>query len=742
MQNLVLLLSGNDASYMVAARGLFTTRFAGLHATSERILTWSHAKQICDSKRSKCIATTQLSYIKQWFGNNFDGTKHDNTGFYAERDGIKVVLIPDLMQVYSRPEGRHLLERYLQKLSNPELFVTADTFMYTELGGHNLEEWVRLGNDAFATAIDIETSKDGLTITSCAYTLGFVRGGNIVTRTCQVPVTPKNYKEAFTCIRRMNRTSSPKITQNGGYENSYFCRFNAPMHNWAFDTFHMSHAQFPELDRNLAFLASTHILNFKFWKDESLTNLYQYNAKDTHNTFWTFMGQLLRCREARMSFSYSNYRDEFFLCFPNHLCGQEGILVDDERRMANRALEVNRAETAQRRLAVLTGCPEINPNSSMQMKKLMSGVGRKVYESSDAKSMQQFAEAHPIHERLHDLVTDYREANKAISTYYDAELLGQRLLYEINSGATDSGRLASKASNFWVGTQIQNIPAKDDKKEANYKDCLCADPGWELFEVDKSQSESWCTGYLSRDSALIHTLHTSPDFHCTNASLFFGIPFEELYRAAYYEEDGTYHPEWKNKAIRNVAKRVNHGANYNMGWYILWQTMGTKEVLTAKKLLRLPEKYGIKETCQYLLAVFRETYPRVKGAWYDEVVAEVKNTGRLVGPTGWTRITFKKPWQNKLDLNACVAHPPQSLSVMLVNKSYYKTFKLQMNKYPGLLRLKAQIHDSLFGQYKIGHEYIVKEIEELMSVPVKVHGNLLTIPSDSTYGKKYWGDMK
>lgn len=732
--NALLYVGGNDASYVKFIRPSYV-RFSQVFLWGEKLLGWGNLKLRAAKVGAKLVGTTRFDDFSAWCPKTLRGTKEANLGHRFERDGITCVLLPDIKRAFTTNEGAFLIDRYLQKLSNPEKFIKMPPFTYTELGGWNLDEWVHIANQSFACAIDIETSREGLVITSCAYTFGIKQGGQIVTKTCCVKITPERFFEALTCMRRLNATQVPKIFQNGRYDNTYFLRFGAPVTAWYYDTYHMQHCLYAELDKDLSFLSSFYLLNFHHWKEEAGIDLYEYNAKDTHNTFWVFMAQMLHTTERRQNYAINNYLAEFPLVFPCIHCGQEGFLIDDERRKTARAKEVAKREAAQKSLSIITGAVTINPNSPKQMLALVTGMGYKCA-GTDAKTLQAFAEAHPVHERLHELITAYRESNKAISTYYDVELLAQRLLYELDPAGTESGRLASKASNYWCGTQIQNIPKY-------FKSCLMADPGWELFDVDKSQSESWCTGYLSQDANLMKTLHTSPDFHCTNASLFFGIPFNELYRAACIDEDGNEIPMWRNEDIRDVAKRVNHGANYNMGWFVLWQTMGTTALLEAKKLLGLPSYFGMRQIGTYLLDCFKRAYPRVKGEWYSEVVAEVKTTGKLTGPTGWTRRTFIQPWKDKPSLNSIVAHHPQSLSVQLVNKSFYRVWReLQLDKYAGKLRLKAQVHDSLVGQVKLGNRHIVKEIEDMMGVPCVIHGRTMTIPSDSKITGTYWGKLK
>ena len=188
-----------------------------------------------------------------------------------------------------------------------------------------------------------------------------------------------------------------------------------------------------------------------------------------------------------------------------------------------------------------------------------------------------------------------------------------------------------------------------------------------MSEVDNSQSESRCTAYISEDLQLIDSVENSPDFHCQNASLFFGIPFDQLFDVGKMKV--------LRKDIRTVSKRVNHGANYNMGPDVLVDTMGTAEVLRAGRLLGLPRGWSPRKIAEHLLTCFHKAYPNIAGKYYKEAIAEVVKTGMLVGATGWTRRTFLQPLKSKLALNAVVAHAPQSLSVMLVNKAFFRVWK-------------------------------------------------------------------
>src|SRR5256885_5972598 len=97
-------------------------------------------------------------------------------------------------------------------------------------------------------------------------------------------------------------------------------------------------------------------------------------------------------------------------------------------------------------------------------------------------------------------------------------------------------------------------------------------------EFDNSQSESRCTAYLSGDENLISAVESPKDFHAINIERFFGVPYSEVIGS---------NGEILNLELRNLSKRVNHGATYNMGSAMLLLTMGEENVVKAKILIKL-----------------------------------------------------------------------------------------------------------------------------------------------------------
>jgi hypothetical protein len=723
--NLLLVLNSTDLAYHRQISAL--SNFANVIVSTAPLGTSIELHVLMKRHAIDAIATTRLSFMRRC-DTTLEGTDADNYGYVVRSPysaGKPVLMLPPIHYVHSVPEGNFLIGRYLRKLYKPDSFLMLPKLRWQSASGPHEDTVAAAAYALFSAAariisIDIETKRDPLLITSVSYTAWL---GGVDAVTLVIPITAQNVDWAFDWIGRINACPAPKLFQNGQYDNAWFLRFNVPVHNWLFDTLNAMHCYFPELPKDLAFLSMFFLRGVRFWKNEATANALEYNAKDTHTTLFVWLAMMAEFPQ----YAHENYVQEFKLVFPCLHSGLEGIAQDKEERAKLRAIEVQKQEAAISELRHLTGVPEFNPNSSQQVLSLMRALGFREARSTEKTEMQRFAEAHVMYEYVATLLRKARKAGKAISTYYDMSLCAGRLLYKLDPAGTDTGRMASQASPFWTGTQIQNIPAY-------CKGMFVPDAGYHMAEVDNAQSESRCTAYISQDARLIDTVENSPDFHCTNGSLFFGIPFELLFDVATGKV--------LRKDIRTVAKRVNHGANYNMGPDVLVDTMGTSAVLEAGRLLALPGAWRPRKIAEYLLECFHRAYPQIAGRMYPETLKEVAMTGRLLGATGWTRRTFLTG-KNKLQVNSLVAHPPQSLSVMLVNRAYYSVWRdLQLASGSKRLRLKAQIHDSLFFQYPIGGEAVIADVSRLMQIPCTVNGRTMVIPNDPKFGAERWSDLK
>ena len=676
--------------------------------------------------------------LQDWAGAFFSQSEHKLPEGISE-----VLIVNELAQLVTVPHAPFVLQRHLCKLFNPKIFIPATRFTWRLLDSHQLvNEFL---DDVCANgklmACDIETSKSGHSIKCIGFSL--LRNDGSLTNV----VIPFN--QHIGAIRLILESDVQKIFQNGKYDNLYLLRWNIITANWGYDTYHMNHALFSEMPRSLGELSSFYLREHIYWKDESeggLKELYEYCAKDVHRTMFVWLNQLklIASNKAMYGYAIDNYALEFRILFPALQCEAEGIECDDSRRLELLGRLKQQQEELLNKLQARIK-PHFNPNSPKQVKtlfQLIVGEANVEKAGTDAKGFDVLRTLHPLAAMFCDDIQQYRELTKLVGTYVDIgedgkdKLLNGRVYYSLDPAGTDSSRLASRESSFWCGLQIQNMPREPDM----VKSFLKADDGFMLMENDAEQAEARCVAYLSDCPSYIHAVEETPDFHLWNCSLFFGIPFEELWL------DGK--GKKINGALRDLGKRVNHGSNYNMGAKVLLSTMGIRNVLRAKELLKLPKAMTPLKVCEFLLKRFVDTYPEIKQRWYEELKIEISKTRKLsLPPTvegigGWTRRCFSNPEKSKQALNMYVAHKPQAISVQIINTGFYRCWKeLQSKDY----RLKAQIHDSIFAQASVETwDHYNQRTVELMSQKIKMpSGKTLFVPIDKC--KKpglYWGDMK
>lgn len=185
-------------------------------------------------------------------------------------------------------------------------------------------------------------------------------------------------------------------------------------------------------------------------------------------------------------------------------------------------------------------------------------------------------------------------------------------MWALDPFGTDTTRMDCKASSFWVGTQVQNVPGYA-------KEMLIADEGFEIFEADNKQLEGRTTAYCSMEEALILALEDAHrDFYKTFGTLFFDIPYEEVTDF------------FRNK----VLKRIVHGTNYMMGSQDLHREYRCVRILleTAGKLgivivetprANRPNHRTLHQFAKDLLDAYHKPFPRVR-EWYKEIEEEIR----------------------------------------------------------------------------------------------------------------------
>jgi hypothetical protein len=667
---------------------------------------------------------------------------------------IPAVVLNPLEHFRTVPYGKFLAEKFLSKILAPEKWLPDIPFKWKVVDDY---ESGRAVADRLARArligVDIETPTIGewseARGINCVGYAGFFAD----TGTIECFVFPFS-EWAYSLIQSINDNPVPKVTQRGIYDNAYFLRWGIPLRAWYWDTYNFFHSWLAELPKNLALVSAFNVRKIRYWKDDGksggLEDYYRYNAQDCWGTVCSLLGILHSCPD----WAVTNYVEhEFPVVFPAIHCEMEGWKVDTERFHQVFAEKMQEKEEELIEIQTMLGGPcdplpikkdkhgkhkiqYFNPNSPAQVLTVFKCFKLDHLGSTDKAAVLKARAAHPLADRVIGAIADWKSNAKIISNYLqEYKLWNGRLYYSLDPGGTDTGRLACKASNYWCGFQIQNVPRDDSIKQ-----CLIADDGWLLGEGDYAQSEARCVGYLSGETRLINLVEGPHDYHSWNASAFFGVPYECIY-------DDSLH-KTLDKALRDLSKRTNHGANYNMGEGVMLDTMGPKRVAEAKRLLKLPVVMPLKKVCRFLLDRYNETYPKVKGDFYTHVVTTIRASGLHISALGWTRKFFGKPWDNKPDLNSAVAHPPQNLSVGIINKCFYRLWHDQVyGDLRGIFRIKAQIHDSIPYQYRADHPEVPGIVQERMRFPVNIADcdgvvRTMLIPPDMAAGKKRWSELK
>lgn len=723
--------STEDRPYLAALIPLLKENFLSGVATNKKYtigeLQKAAAAQHCDA-----ILLSNQGTLQELLGEDarlsaYRGTRINYT--------IPVIVVNPLEHLHTVNYGRWLLQQDLSKFKRIKEKVQPFSFQVLETAEMMDSALLDL-QDCLAIGYDIETNEK-LQITCVSYTgirkdlsvgcylLPFIDFGTDHFSSDEM------YAYALQTFRDINHCEVPKCAFNGQYDATYCITYHAEPVNFVLDPMILGWAEYSELPRSIEFNASVCCYDYFFWKDEAekskelkdIRSYWAYCAKDS----WYMMRILVEQMKKKPKYAITNYKKIFRLVYPALYTAFEGFLIDEKKRLENRAAAVAIKLKALDNLQLMSADPEFNPGSWQQVSRFVyNTIGAKRVPGAptagtDEKTLNMVAIQHPLLARIVDEIVTYRGQAKLISTYFDFQQKNGRLYYSIDPSGTDTGRSASKASAFWVGTQIQNIPRGSD-----VKDWLAADSAYVLVEADKNKSEARCVGYMSQALALIESIEDrEKDFYKKCASLFFGMPYEEV-----------------TKELRNeVTKHIVHGSNYVMGPEPFIGRATPKRLFSAMAQLKTTIR-NLKDFAKYLLSLYHKPFPEIREQWYPAIKNEVQRTHMLISPLGWTRYFFGDINKHHSIFRAAVAHGPQNLSVELINEAYYNVYTQLVLPSKGEIRLKAQIHDSILLQCKEHKlEEVTARMNEIMAIPATINNRTMLIPSDFKVGYS-WGDMR
>jgi hypothetical protein len=118
------------------------------------------------------------------------------------------------------------------------------------------------------------------------------------------------------------------------------------------------------------------------------------------------------------------------------------------------------------------------------------------------------------------------------------------------------------------------------------------------------------------------------------------VSYERIVEGKKAKDPFIVHP---TKGIRNLSKRVVHGANFQMTGPTLYMTMGRDAIVAAAIIMGHKDAASWPEQKCYqfadsMLRSFRTLYPRLsRKGWYGEIAHRLINEGFITNAFGYTR---------------------------------------------------------------------------------------------------------
>lgn len=700
---------------------------------------------------------------------------------------IPVLVINEIRNVKSTTTGRWILMQDLGKLKR---WLNGNhrhqpKFSYTVCNSR--DDLLKLYNAAQASILiseDIETSGKGtrVIITCCGFTCWQSNG---TVHTWVVPFVDTTVSDgcywrnpddeifAFETIKSVHKTPAPKVMQNGSYDSTHFMAYNLPLHNYTLDTLHLFHSIWPEAPKRLDFISSICLDFYRFWKDEGkedakddeqktrvpqtaegLRDYWRYNALDCYYTLMDTIYLTLIYSQPQMKWAKDNYIREFRLQTGPALAGSmRGCKLNTEIQKQFDIDLTAESAAARKDLELMVGDPNFNPNSTKQMPQLIYDIlhanqiprqGRTCGETV----LKLVATEHPLYNRIIEQIWATKKPANNASKYGQMPLLNGRFMYKISAAATVTWRFSTKASDFWYGKNVQNVP---EPMRVMFE----PDEDYVLFDFDYSQSDSYFTAFESEDPKYMSTMTDERDVHCVHAEHFFKKGYEILLKAKKNHEEWCTH---KVTGVRSVTKRVVYGANYLMSAYTLFLTMGREAVIAAAKHLGYDDagSWNYKQyilLCQKFLDAYFEMYPMLHPWLQEEIIKATGNANLVTCFGGNTRLFFADLDKDKASQRELAAFFGQGGTAGNINAFlddfYYRDNKFsQIADWEDLQDLKIydssdimflfQVHDSVVGQVRKDKLHLLEQLKTQMERTCAIHGRTFVVPVEGQVGLG-WG---
>lgn len=744
---------------------------------SARVQVWEILRKIRSTLKVTLIVCNDEASLRAITGETL--TLDQANGSLYWLDQTPVLCVADIRRLFMGGWIGFEMQEYFKKIARwangtqkkvPEFRYKLCTSL------SDVEGCVKAALKSVAMANDIETI--GTLVSCIGYTCLNTDGS---CDTFVVPFIDQRHPESGYCywqldeevqirkwLAELNACETVKVYQNGPYDIAYELRDGMPPTNYLLDTMGMAHSLFCEGEKKLNILAAFNCDYYSYWKDDSkgvkdlatgdttekLESYWRYNGLDTYWTLLVALAQLETFKER--PYAYANYSTTFHLAVgPCISATFRGFPISTQRHAKIISENSKEADEACESIQRLVGWDQFNPASSQQ-------VGSVLYDFFGAKQtrLQQRkpkkygkhstdkAVLKLIREQRNIFANDFinrverfKKSQDVISDYgklwkYTYKHSG-RVIEWMNPWGTETARMSSTHSQFWCGSNGQNIAPE-------LREWYVAPQDWVIVDADYRASDDWWVAYESMDPAKIAMLLEGKDPHSWHAAIFYGIPYEKILAGK------KAHEPWvvrKPDGVREVAKHIGHGKNYMAQPETIYDQMGRDATVAAaitmgyqdasgwqdKQLIAfigmLCDKYDHPQT-----GLYRRLRP-----WQKEFAQRVVGTsGRFTNVFGYTRQFLTDPSKDTKAQRELCAQAGQGDTAGNINKALLSIFYGGIDNSSNCMFIK-QGHDSLtFLVHRSVLSERINQIKTIMERPVELNGHSVSVPVDCEVGLT-WG---
>lgn len=684
--------------------------------------------------------------------------------------GIPCIVIDTFSTIKYKKYGKWVFENDLAKIArwakNEQKNEPAFDFNLCRTVA-DVRKWCEAAEQSTLVATDRETASGFITCTAYTYC---DNGGKL--RSFTVPLfdptcdggsywkTEEEEIEVHNLLRKLNLSKVVKAFQNGTYDCAYDILYGMESYNYLIDTQNLMHSIWCEVPKRLHNIASYFCDNYTYWKDENkgekedafgrgrdgLERYWRYNALDS---YYTFLGALeLLDRLVKLPWAIRNYNSEFRLSIgPCLAASLRGIKVDPRRHTQIMNEQFQFSEAGKADLKRLSGEEDFNINSTKDVGWLLYDVlgakptriqrkGTKLGpRSTDEKVLKLMKEQRNLFiSHAIDRILKAKKPGAVLSKYGKMRELcykNDRFLSWHNAAGTETFRLNSGSSQFWTGTNAQNL-------QPFIQELFVADPDFIFVDCDYSASDDWFIAHEAQDEDKIAILKSGKDIHSYHASIFFKRPYEQIITGKKKHEEWVIHPI---TGVRQASKKIAHGKNFRMQATMMYNLMGRDSAVATAKALGYKNPDGMTDKeligmCDTLCDLYdhpkRGMYKRIR-PWQDETVQELKdNDGLATNAFGISRTFLGDPddHSTQRELSAFFG---QSGTSGNANRALNEIFYSGIDDGIRCLFL-VQVHDSLKFLVHRSNLGCIERIKQIMERPVTLKSRTFFVPVNIEVG--------